>query len=126
MCNLCYMKQTVMLPQNLIFLMNQKSTIENPWVIPERSHGELASRVGLQTDITTEQLYCVIPLVSVKAVQTVCGCHVSLLRMSNFPQNTLKNNILFNSSIFFLFSNLRIFGIPKNISKQCLSLYIQG
>lgn len=57
---------------DLILLMNQKSTIENPWEIPERSHGELAFRV----EIATEQLYCVIPLVSAKAVQIVCGCHM--------------------------------------------------
>lgn len=57
---------------DLILLMNQKSTIENPWEIPERSHGELAFRVG----IPTEQLYCVIPLGSAKAEQIVCGCHM--------------------------------------------------
>lgn len=51
---------------DLILLMNQKSTIENPWEIPERSHGELAFRV----EIATEQLYCA------KAVQIVCGCHM--------------------------------------------------
>jgi len=57
---LCYTKhETVVLPQTLFSSRIKKSTIENPWEIPERkrSHG----KSGFQVDITTtEQLYCVI------------------------------------------------------------------